>query len=421
MEFDFNVNELLPEEISLIRSRDMDRGSQTSNYHNNRRCNNNLMKIIDSMGAASGRAQNLRGAITSALKLKSSDHHLYLLKDSNANNGLGSIVGLVRVGQKRLYLLDCYGQQHECYPLCVLDFYVHEKKQRCGFGKRLFAHMLVAEQVNPHELAIDRPSAKFTNFLKRHYLLDKPIQQVNNFLVFDLFFRDMSAVGVVDGNSRRSAPARRDVSRLMSRHSQRSVTANPLHRLQSHGSASPQGNMETMKSSTTPKESSPVILSPSSLPPIERTENQLDNNSPVTSECPPLGLHSEDQVRNYSRHSVRHSSVSHGSVANKKRTVQFRRTPEIYTLPPSSTPMSEKRQNHVHLSNILQHDPRSEQVFPRVESSTGNLNENYTLDKVIARMNRNKLGTSWNILGVPSNSSFLTNPYGGTRGRGFLR
>ena len=149
MEFDFNVNKCILQEITLIRSRDIDMGYST-NYHNGEP-NNQLVKIIDSMGVASGRAQNLRGAITSALKLKSSDHHLYLLKDSNANNGLGSLVGMIKVGTKLLYLLDYYGKQHKCHPLCVLDFYVHESKQRSGFGKRLFNHMLGAEQVGAHE------------------------------------------------------------------------------------------------------------------------------------------------------------------------------------------------------------------------------------------------------------------------------
>ena len=32
--------------------------------------------------------------------------------------------------------------QHEVSPLCVLDFYVHESRQRCGHGKLLFEAML---------------------------------------------------------------------------------------------------------------------------------------------------------------------------------------------------------------------------------------------------------------------------------------
>ena len=39
-------------------------------------------------------------------------------------------------------LKDPVGVQHEVSPLCVLDFYVHESRQRCGYGKVLFEAML---------------------------------------------------------------------------------------------------------------------------------------------------------------------------------------------------------------------------------------------------------------------------------------
>lgn len=34
------------------------------------------------------------------------------------------------------------GVLHEVEPLCVLDFYVHENRQRTGCGKKLFEAML---------------------------------------------------------------------------------------------------------------------------------------------------------------------------------------------------------------------------------------------------------------------------------------
>ena len=57
-------------------------------------------------------------------------------------SGLGSVIGFIKVGKKRLFLLDHYGNQNELYPLCVLDFYVHESQQRKGCGLKLFSHML---------------------------------------------------------------------------------------------------------------------------------------------------------------------------------------------------------------------------------------------------------------------------------------
>ena len=52
------------------------------------------------------------------------------------------IVGILKVGIKKLFVYDAQGQQHEVDPLCVLDFYVHESKQRQGYGKKLFNYML---------------------------------------------------------------------------------------------------------------------------------------------------------------------------------------------------------------------------------------------------------------------------------------
>jgi alpha-tubulin N-acetyltransferase 1 len=55
---------------------------------------------------------------------------------------LGSVIGILKVGSKHLYVYDTNGQVYERTPLCVLDFYVHESKQRLGYGKRLFDTML---------------------------------------------------------------------------------------------------------------------------------------------------------------------------------------------------------------------------------------------------------------------------------------
>ena len=44
--------------------------------------------------------------------------------------------------------------------------------------------------MKPQHIAIDRPSHKFLSFLQKHYNLKGTIPQVNNFVVFDGFFRD---------------------------------------------------------------------------------------------------------------------------------------------------------------------------------------------------------------------------------------
>ena len=52
-------------------------------------------------------------------------------------------MGLLKVGRKKLYVFDATGSHHEMQPLCVLDFYVHESKQRMGCGKTLYEYMLM--------------------------------------------------------------------------------------------------------------------------------------------------------------------------------------------------------------------------------------------------------------------------------------
>nr|KAJ3419717.1 hypothetical protein HK105_006588 [Polyrhizophydium stewartii] len=97
------------------------------------------------------------------------------------------VVGLLKVGIKKLFLVDEYGRQIEISPLCVLDFYIHEAYQRQGFGKRMFEFMLAIEFRSASELCYDRPSDKFLAFLKKHYGLHEYVPQPNNFIVFREF------------------------------------------------------------------------------------------------------------------------------------------------------------------------------------------------------------------------------------------
>ncbi|XP_039625949.1 alpha-tubulin N-acetyltransferase 1 isoform X3 [Polypterus senegalus] len=137
-----------------------------------------------------GKAQGLTAPVTSAVKLQSSRHVVYLLKDEKANGARGIVIGFLKVGYKKLFLLDQRGTHIEVEPLCVLDFYVHESVQRHGYGKEIFDFMLLQERVNPHQLAFDRPSQRFLSFLRKHYHLSASVPQVNNFVVFEGFFRD---------------------------------------------------------------------------------------------------------------------------------------------------------------------------------------------------------------------------------------
>lgn len=166
-------------------------------------CANKINIILDEIGWASAKAQQLIRPITSGAKMKLSDHILYLLTDPGDSNGRGSVVGLLKIGRKKLFMFDLAGYQHEVEPLCILDFYIHESKQRTGCGKKLFEYMLEHQNVRPEQMAIDRPSEKFLSFLYKHYGLEHILPQMNNFVVFNGFFDHGSGDGqkICNGNS----------------------------------------------------------------------------------------------------------------------------------------------------------------------------------------------------------------------------
>eukprot|EP00931_Biecheleriopsis_adriatica_P047378 TRINITY_DN27314_c0_g1_i1.p1 TRINITY_DN27314_c0_g1~~TRINITY_DN27314_c0_g1_i1.p1 ORF type:complete len:269 (-),score=43.07 TRINITY_DN27314_c0_g1_i1:118-924(-) len=149
-----------------------------------------LCNVIEEMGKRSASAQGLRKPVTSGTWL--GDHRLYLLVDGRV------ALGLLKVGRKRLFVeagaqsradfADVKAAFREIEPLCALDFYVHERCQRAGFGRQLFDTMLAREQVSPEQLGYDRPSPKLLGFLKKHFGLSKYRPQNNNFVVFDAFF-----------------------------------------------------------------------------------------------------------------------------------------------------------------------------------------------------------------------------------------
>uniref|UniRef100_A0A8D2B2W8 N-acetyltransferase domain-containing protein n=1 Tax=Sciurus vulgaris TaxID=55149 RepID=A0A8D2B2W8_SCIVU len=99
---------------------------------------------------------------------------------------------------------------NEVEPLCILDFYIHESLQRHGHGRELFQHMLQKERVEPHQLAIDRPSQKLLKFLNKHYNLETTVPQVNNFVIFEGFFAHQHRKFSHLGNSTLSCAAAAD-------------------------------------------------------------------------------------------------------------------------------------------------------------------------------------------------------------------
>ncbi|XP_037329379.1 alpha-tubulin N-acetyltransferase 1 isoform X1 [Pungitius pungitius] len=184
MEFPFDINQLFSERVSIL-DQTLIAGRTSSGMP---QLQAHIATVIDELGRASAKAQQLPASITSASKLRSQRHQLYLLKDGESNGGHGVAVGFLKVGYKKLFLLDRQGVHIEAEPLCVLDFYIAEGVQRHGYGLELFDFMLQHKNLEPVVMAYDRPSPKFLSFLAKHYCLTPSVPQANNFVVFEGFF-----------------------------------------------------------------------------------------------------------------------------------------------------------------------------------------------------------------------------------------
>lgn len=149
-----------------------------------------LRTILEEMGRLSAKAQGLRSPVTFGNAESLGNHRVYLLVDGC------TVMGLLKVGRKRLFVappvtpafMDVKEAFREVEPLCALDFYVHEKCQRTGYGRLLFDAMLEREGAAPEQMAFDRPSNKLVAFLRRHYSLATPKLQSNKFVIYDGFF-----------------------------------------------------------------------------------------------------------------------------------------------------------------------------------------------------------------------------------------
>jgi len=125
--------------------------------------------------------------VTTAEKIMVNDCRVYVKTEGN------NFFGFIKVGPKHLFYHDYTGQIIEMTALCVLDFYVYEKLQRSGYGRKIFDKMLSEERISPAKLAYDRPSTNLYPFLKKHYNLVDFIPQNNNFVIFRNYFTTPSA------------------------------------------------------------------------------------------------------------------------------------------------------------------------------------------------------------------------------------
>ncbi|KAH8238152.1 hypothetical protein KR032_000406, partial [Drosophila birchii] len=176
VEFAFDLKQLFPQAIIRVQPHQLCPAAPGCK----------LSHILNEMGQFSAWAQGLRQPVTVAGKL-AGDQMVYLITDKES--GQLAVTGLLKIGTKDLFLYDEKGViQHRNRTPAILDFYVHETRQRRGQGKRLFDRMLADQGWKAYQLTVDRPSHNMKAFLGKHYGLVRPIPQANNFVLYEGFF-----------------------------------------------------------------------------------------------------------------------------------------------------------------------------------------------------------------------------------------
>ncbi|XP_015042475.2 alpha-tubulin N-acetyltransferase 1 isoform X1 [Drosophila pseudoobscura] len=192
-DFRFDIRPLFPEPIVRVTSNLL-----PHTFRGDRRqcldATSKMSEIIDRLGELSATSQGLSKPVTTAQRLRMSENQtIYLLADTEAGHN-GAVTGLLKVGNKDLYLFDEAGQTRKVERApSILDFYVHESRQRTGLGKRLFETMLREENWTPLKCSVDRPSEKLLAFFGKHYGLVRTIPQSNNFVLYEGYFNEANS------------------------------------------------------------------------------------------------------------------------------------------------------------------------------------------------------------------------------------
>ncbi|KAK0398302.1 hypothetical protein QR680_002522 [Steinernema hermaphroditum] len=150
--------------------------------------NETLYQAIDELCKMSAQAMNIKCPLTTCEKLIVSDNTLYLVWERDEEKSVSRLIGLLKVGRKKLFLYDNDRNTYEGELLCLLDFYVHHSGQRKGYGKSLFDFMLQSERAKVEKMAFDSPTVTLLAFLNKHYDLSNAIWQNTNFVVFPPLF-----------------------------------------------------------------------------------------------------------------------------------------------------------------------------------------------------------------------------------------
>jgi GNAT superfamily N-acetyltransferase len=119
---------------------------------------------IDAWGEFSAKCQGLRRPITSVELLRGpfADHAAFVVLEGSS----ARVVGIVKTGQKHLYLRDRKGGFVNGRILCLLDVCIHPRLRGRGVGFAAIQAVLATLGSSLERCAIDRPSAPMQRLLR---------------------------------------------------------------------------------------------------------------------------------------------------------------------------------------------------------------------------------------------------------------
>ncbi|XP_061875783.1 alpha-tubulin N-acetyltransferase 1, partial [Colius striatus] len=108
MEFPFDLTSVLGDRVCVVDQRLQPSGRREVPQRGD--VEQQLRTVIDELGKASAKAQGLPTPVTSAARLESNRHVLYILHDGQrGGTPKGVVIGFLKVGYKKLFLLDRAG------------------------------------------------------------------------------------------------------------------------------------------------------------------------------------------------------------------------------------------------------------------------------------------------------------------------
>lgn len=120
-----------------------------------------LEDFLDLMGEESRKARGLPSILTSSVKFTKNQAIYILTLDSKA-------IGFAKIQRsKKIFKTDEFGGIVEHKSTAVIDFHIHHKYQKQGYGKALLLHIVESEHLPKNQIGFYKINKGFNSFLNK--------------------------------------------------------------------------------------------------------------------------------------------------------------------------------------------------------------------------------------------------------------